>query len=207
MTNGTGFTHIIPPAPPRQLEDPPSILPPHPPSLFPPTPWLFLRGSRKGGRPGLARGRRHKKVEEEGPPSGTWAQTHIWGAFDISKSKGLFLTASKHVLQNKLKLTCLRLFATCGVISALQGYFLGATSKNSWEMEPLVLCFFSPPCLSSSLPYLCARKNTTLIRENIFSLTQEMLCGSFRNDNRISDNEIRNFPDFAVMEFPMKNSL
>ena len=56
---------------------------PSPPSasLFPPPPWLFFRycGRR---RPRLVWGEGFKGargVEGEGPPSGTWGQTHIWG--------------------------------------------------------------------------------------------------------------------------------
>ena len=49
---------------------------PTPPPL-PPPPWLFLQCS---GRGCLGwRGWRRTGVEGEGPPNGTWGQTHIWG--------------------------------------------------------------------------------------------------------------------------------
>ena len=51
---------------------------PSPPSLSSPT-LLALFAMLRDGRPGLGWGRRLTEVDREGPPSGTWGQTHIWG--------------------------------------------------------------------------------------------------------------------------------
>ena len=67
------------PPPPTQLEDPSLQPEPFPPTLplFPQPPGSFCNAP--GWATGLAWGRRLTVVDGEGPPSGAWGQTHIWG--------------------------------------------------------------------------------------------------------------------------------
>ena len=73
---------------------PPARALPPPPSLSSPTP-LALFAMLRDGRPGLAWGRRLTEVVGEGPPSGTWGQTHIcWHSKNALVEEACVLVAS-----------------------------------------------------------------------------------------------------------------
>ena len=106
---------------------PPATAPPSPPSLpLPPPRWPFLQCSVRGvaAWPG---GGGTRGVELEGPPSGTWGQTHIWGHSTWGCSKSLC----------KRKVHALSSFPTNGAFERRIHDYFGMPEAPRWLLASL----------------------------------------------------------------------